>query len=103
MFSAAVVDEFEFCPGFPASAATSRQKAEAAKANANNKLLKRTIFMLMDYPPVGNRTGVLRSARKWINSSGDLSQGNLNRGEGRANLFYHHLVQMANYEAAPSL
>jgi hypothetical protein len=47
-FSTAVVEEFEFCPRFPASTGKSKQKAEAAKTNANSKLLKRTIFMNMD-------------------------------------------------------
>jgi hypothetical protein len=51
-FWTAVVDEFEFCPKFPANTGKSKQKAEAAKTSANSKLLKRTIFMDMDYPPV---------------------------------------------------
>jgi len=51
-FSIAVVEEFVFCPGFPASTGKSKQKAEADKTNANSKLLKRTIFMNMDYPSV---------------------------------------------------
>jgi len=49
VFSVAVIEEFAFCPGaFPARAEKSKQKAEAARTNAKSKLLKRTIFMLMN-------------------------------------------------------
>jgi hypothetical protein len=52
-FSVIVVEEFAF---WPTALATDppelKQKAAAANAIANKKLLKRKIFVLMDCPPI---------------------------------------------------
>jgi hypothetical protein len=52
VFSGAVVAEFAFCPELPARTGKSKQNAETARTSANSKLLKRTIFMLMNLPPM---------------------------------------------------
>jgi len=52
VFSGAVVAELAFCPELPARTGKSKQNAAAASTSANSKLLKRTIFMLMNYPPM---------------------------------------------------
>jgi hypothetical protein len=84
-FSTTVVEEFEFCPKFPACTGKSKQKAEAAKTNANSKLLKRTIFMHINYPPVSAIPQAL-GLRKWMISSGEIRLGKCN---GSVVIFYH--------------
>src|SRR6185503_6976872 len=64
VFSGAVVAEFAFCPELPARTGNSKQNAEAASTSANSKLLKRTIFMLMNHPPMSAVDPRPSSARK---------------------------------------